>query len=193
MKSTEAAVGRDGNDAKEKKGDGGRAMKLMYQMDAQEMDERLREDPNYVPTLEDEIEFERQKKIKELKASGKPGTPVTEASLKAWQDRKRKRKADENKKLVEAEMKKKGKNKGLSMLSGRALYEYNQSLFVDDANVQDIDTKNLKGIEEENEEMENDEQDADNLAKLDLGVFTNEGDIDLEDLEDSDSDEKAEA
>ena len=38
------AVGRDGNDdAKKDKAGAGRAMKMMYQMDAQEMDDRLRE------------------------------------------------------------------------------------------------------------------------------------------------------
>ncbi|KAL3916593.1 MAG: hypothetical protein SGARI_007928, partial [Bacillariaceae sp.] len=66
------AKGRDA-DADAKKTTS-RAMKMMYQMDAKEMEERLREDPNYVPTLEDKIESERQKLVEELKKTGK-GTP----------------------------------------------------------------------------------------------------------------------
>merc|ERR1719464_62203 len=86
------AKGRD-HDSDEKKGGTSRAMKMMYQMDAKEMEDRLKEDPNYVPTLEDKVEAQRQQKLNELKASGKKGTAVTEATFKAWQERKRKRKA----------------------------------------------------------------------------------------------------
>lgn len=131
------AKGRDhGADAK--KGGTSHAMKLMYQMDAKEMEDRLREDPNYVPTLEDRVEAERQKKLRELKASGKKGTPVTEATFKAWQERKRKRKEAEIKKVVEAEMKKKKGGKGLSVLSGRELYNYKKDLFKDQEGDGDI-------------------------------------------------------
>jgi DRG Family Regulatory Proteins, Tma46 len=104
----------------------------MFQMDAQEMEQKLKEDPNYVPTLEDEVEAQRQRKVAELKEAGK-GTPVTPETFQAWQEAKRKRKAEEAKKLVEAELKKKKGGKGLSVLSGRALYEYNRDLFLDDA------------------------------------------------------------
>jgi hypothetical protein len=121
------AKGRDGNDEANKKTTS-RAMKMMFQMDAQEMEEKLREDPNYVPTLEDDIEAQRQKKVEELKLSGK-GTPVTPETFAAWQDRKRKKKLEEAKKLVEAEFKKKKGGKGLSVLSGRDLYEYKKELF----------------------------------------------------------------
>lgn len=125
------AKGRDHDDDDKNKGGTSRAMKMMYQMDAKEMEDRLKEDPNYVPTLEDEIEAQRQKKLKELAASGKKGTPVTEETFKAWQERKRKRKDAEVKKLVEAEMKKKKGGKGLSVLSGRELYNYKKDLFKD--------------------------------------------------------------
>ena len=100
-------------------------------MDAQEMDQKLKEDPNYVPTLEDEVEAQRQLKVAELKASGLSGTPVTPETFQLWQEGKRKRRAEMEKKLVEAELKKK-KGKGLSVLSGRALYEYKRDLFLDD-------------------------------------------------------------
>jgi hypothetical protein len=122
-------------------------------MDAQEMEARLKEDPNYVPTLEDEIESQRQVKVAELKLSGK-GTPVTEVTFKAWQDKKRKRKMEANKKLVDAEMKKKKGGKGLGILSGRALYEFKKELFVDD-NTEGADFGDFKQSPEDQDAMEN--------------------------------------
>jgi len=86
--------------------------------------------PNYIPTLEDKIEAERQKKIAELKENGK-GTKVTQESFAIWQEKKRKRKTMMAKKMVEQELKKKKGGKGLAVLSGRALYEYKKDLFDD--------------------------------------------------------------
>ena len=83
-----------------------------------------------MPTLEDEIEMQRQKKVAELKKAGK-GKPVTPESFAVWQERKRQKRAAEARKMVEAEMKKKKGGKGLSVLSGRALYEYKKELFDD--------------------------------------------------------------
>jgi len=146
MKGGNDAIGRDGGDEDKKQKPGqSRAMKMMYQMDAQEINDKMMEDPNYVRTIEDEIEMKRQEMVAKLKETGKPGTPVTEETLRVWQEKKRKRKADEARKLVEAEMKKKKGGRGLSVLSGRALYEYNASLFVDDANAKDIE----KEVDEE--------------------------------------------
>ncbi len=51
--------------------------------------------PNYVPTLEDKIEAERQKKVADLKKNGSKGTPVTPESFAVWQEKKRKRKQEE--------------------------------------------------------------------------------------------------
>jgi uncharacterized HAD superfamily protein len=104
----------------------------MYQMDAQEMEDRLKEDPNYVPTLEDEVEAQRQAMVKKLKDSGKKGTPVTEETFREWQERKRAKHREQVKKKVEAELKKKKGGKGLAVLSGRDLYEYKKELFKDD-------------------------------------------------------------
>ena len=75
----------------------------------------------------------------ELKASGQ-GTPVTPETFKIWQERKRIRKVAEMKKLLEAESKKRKGGKGLSILSGRDLYEYKRDLFNtdDDDNGDDI-------------------------------------------------------
>lgn len=69
--------------------------------------------------------------VAELKLSGR-GTPVTPETFAAWQERKRKKKAEEAQKKVEAELKKKKGGKGLSVLSGRDLYEYKKELFHDD-------------------------------------------------------------
>ena len=125
------AKGRDAddNDANNNKKSTSRAMKMMFQMDAQEMEERLKEDPNYVPTLEDKVEAERQQKVQELQRTGKKGTPVTPETFAAWKERKQKKKLEESKKKVEAEFKKKKGGKGLSVLSGRDLYEYKKDLF----------------------------------------------------------------
>jgi hypothetical protein len=137
--------GRDGGvDESNKKGTS-RAMKMMYMMDAQEMEEKLREDPSYVPTLEDEIEMQRQKKVAELKKAGK-GTPVTPETFAAWQTRKRQQRTEAARKKVEAEFKKKKGGKGLAVLSGRDLYEYKKELFADrDDNDADGDSDNDDG------------------------------------------------
>lgn len=165
------AKGRDHDDG-EKKGGTSRAMKMMFQMDAKEMEERLRDDPNYVPTLEDKVEAQRQKKLKELKDSGKKGTPITEETFKKWQERKRKRKEAEVKKKVDAEMKKKKGGKGLSVLSGRELYNFKKDLFKD----QDGDggaVIDMKKIE------------VDGVAdKVEKDLFLDGADDDLDDLDD---------
>eukprot|EP00574_Skeletonema_japonicum_P005364 CAMPEP_0201721726 /NCGR_PEP_ID=MMETSP0593-20130828/6333_1 /ASSEMBLY_ACC=CAM_ASM_000672 /TAXON_ID=267983 /ORGANISM="Skeletonema japonicum, Strain CCMP2506" /LENGTH=277 /DNA_ID=CAMNT_0048212589 /DNA_START=38 /DNA_END=871 /DNA_ORIENTATION=+ len=165
------AKGRDANDENEKKGGTSRAMKMMFQMDAKEMEDKLKEDPNYVPTLEDEVESQRQKKLREMKASGKKLTPVTEESFKAWRDKKRKRKEAETKKMVEKEMKKKKGGKGLSILSGRELYNYKKDLFQDQEG--DDGGNNVVDVNAE----------AEIAMKVEKDLFL-EGDDDLDDLED---------
>jgi len=177
------AKGRDANIEDNKKSTS-RAMKMMFQMDAQEMDDKLREDPNYVPTLEDEIEMQRQKKVTELKESGKL-TPLTEATFKAWVERKQKARMVANKKKVEAEMKKKKGGKGLAVLSGRDLYTYKQSLFDtgnDEAVVEvDVDDKDTDDNEVETQQQNGDI--AQVAAKVESDLFL-EGDDDLDDLDD---------
>jgi len=169
------AIGRDGGDEGSKK-TVSRAMKLMYQMDAQELEDRFKDDPDYVRSIEDEIESQRQAKMEALRLSGKKGTPVTEETLKIWQEKKRKRKAEEAKKLVEAEMRKKKGGKGLSVLSGRALYDYNKKLFVDDANADEkIDYERLGANEIDDVEKI--------AANVETDLFLNEDDDDLDDLD----------
>lgn len=165
------AKGRDADDDGKKKGTS-RAMKMMYQMDAKEMEERLREDPNYVPTLEDKIEAERQQKVAELKKNGNKGTPVKPESFAVWQEKKRKRRAEESRKMVEQEMRKKKGGKGLAVLSGRALYEYKKDLF------------NI-----ESDEIKDSNVDKDNLIdevarKVESNLFLEGDDDSLDDLDD---------
>jgi hypothetical protein len=158
----------------------------MYQMDAQEMDEKLREDPNYVPTLEDEIEAQRQKLVAELQRSGKRGTPVTEETFRAWQERKRQRRAAEAKKKVEAELRKKKGGKGLSVLSGRDLYNYKKELFDrEDEGDDDEITPNesLHSIREEKKDA-SDGLIQDVAEKVEENLFLEGDDEDLDDIDD---------
>merc|ERR1740136_166502 len=69
MKSENEAKGRDHDDGEKKSGTS-RAMKMMFQMDAKEMEDALTSDPNYVRTIEDELEQQRQKKIRRTQSQG---------------------------------------------------------------------------------------------------------------------------
>ncbi len=139
--------------------------------------------PNYVPTLEDKIEAERQQKIEELKKSGK-GTPVTPETFAEWQERKRRRKAEEAKILVEAELKKKKGGKGLAVLSGRALYEYKRDLFNIDDEPKDGDVRENGVVTDDQSKLNGDTNDAEEVAaQLQTDLFL-EGDDDLDDLDD---------
>lgn len=144
--------------------------------------------PNYVPTIEDEIEVERQKKVAELKKSGH-GTPVTPESFAVWQEKKRKKRAEEARKAVEAEMRKKKGGKGLAVLTGRDLYEYKAELFRD----RDDDDNDSGGEEETkpapaaNGTAENKENGTgvDAVAgQLQSELFLEGDDEDLDDIED---------
>jgi DRG Family Regulatory Proteins, Tma46 len=150
-----------------------------------------------VPTLEDKIEAERQQLVEELKLSGK-GTKVTPETFAAWQENKRKRRAEEAKKLVEAELRKKKGGKGLAVLSGRALYEYKQDLFNVDENTRE-ERDGDDAAEEENGGGTTDNPQANGggglnndavekvASKVQADLFL-EGDDDLDDLDDMDDD-----
>ena len=63
-------------------------------------------------------------------------TPVTEKSFAEWKERKKQRlKAEAEKKVTDA--KKKSGGKGLQVLSGKALFDYDSTLFQDDENAMD--------------------------------------------------------
>ena len=138
--------------------------------------------------------MERQKKVEDLKKSGKL-TPITEESFKIWQDRKRKARAEEAKKLVEKEMKKKKGGKGLSVLSGRALYEYKKSLFDAGDQEEDVDTSAIEEEEDGDEAVKKEEtpkqlevEVAAVAAKVESNLFLEGDDDDLDDLDDLEDD-----
>lgn len=125
--------------------------------------------------------------VEDLKKSGKKGTPVTEESFKAWQERKRKRRAEESKKLVEAEMRKKKGGKGLAVLSGRALYEYKRDLFKDEEEGTSLpsEAKDQPGTTTNGNGATADVNDV--VAKVQENLFLEGGDDDdLDDLDDLD-------
>ena len=109
--------------------------------------------------------------VARFKASGKLGTKITPETFADWQEAKRKKRQEEAKKKVEAELKKKKGGKGLSVLSGRDLFEYKRDLFKDrddddDEGTEDINLKeigaNVAAEEEEEEDnnMTSPEQDS---------------------------------
>lgn len=94
-------------------------------------------------TIEDVIEEQRAK----LAAEGKKGTPVTAESFAKWKADKQIRKQAEAEARLKAEHLKKKGGKGLSVLSGKELFSYNASLFVDDESA--FDTSDDKNLNEE--------------------------------------------
>lgn len=188
-KGSVEAKGRDAAEEEGKKSGTSRAMKLMYQMDAKEAQEKLQSDPSYVRTLEDELESQRQEKLAELQKSGKRGTPITEETFQKWLEAKKLKRIALAKKQVEAEMRKKKGGKGLSILSGRDLYLYNQKLFVDDVDaVDDADAFDHQEEKKLDNKHESSNQVVENLVessveKLNTQLFLQEEDEDLDDLE----------
>ncbi len=140
-------------------------------------------------SLEDLIEEQRAT----LAAQGKKGTPVTEESLAKWKaDRKAKKRADERK-LVEQKLAEKGK-KGLNVLSGRALYDYDSSIFKDDVNAADHEELQQRENGEElqtnaaataasDESICKDQVMVDVMKGVQKDVFLQEGGDDIDDLD----------
>jgi DRG Family Regulatory Proteins, Tma46 len=104
--------------------------------------------------VEDEIEMERQKVLKELKDTGKVGTPVTPETFAIWNEAKKLKRQAEIKKRVEQELKKKKGGKGLSILSGRDLYEYKKELFnkFDDENDDTVSMMIMSGASSDDDD-----------------------------------------
>jgi hypothetical protein len=94
-------------------------------------------------TIEDIIEEQRAK----LSAEGKKGTPVTADSFAKWRIEKLARKQAEAEARLKSEQSKKKGGKGLSVLSGKELFSYNASLFIDDESA--FDTSNDKTMNDE--------------------------------------------
>lgn len=174
-----AAKGRDQDATTSKSNTTSRAMKLMYQMDAREVADALREqDPHYIPTVEDEIEVARLQLKERLAKEGRTGTPVTEASFAEWKRRKQEQRQKAAAAVVASELKKKKGGKGLSVLTGRDLYAYKKELF---------------RTEEDDEKEGSDENGgggkmvaAQVSSDGDADLFLEEGNEDLDDLLDDD-------
>lgn len=81
-----------------------------------------------------------------MQYEGKNKTPVTAESFAKWKADKAEQKKRENAEKVAQELKKKTKGKGLSVLSGKDLFEYDASLFVDDeeANDESVDLTQVR-------------------------------------------------
>lgn len=101
-------------------------------------------------TLEEKIEEER------LKLGSEGLTPVTLESFKEWKKRKAERKQKELEEKVKEEAKKAG-SKGTNIMSGRALFKYDPTLFKDDEEAAGEDVYEER-IEEEEEKKEEDEE-----------------------------------
>ncbi|CAM9468445.1 unnamed protein product [Chrysoparadoxa australica] len=132
-------------------------------------------------TLEDLIEEQREK----LRQEGKVGTPVTNESLAKWKADRAEKKRRAEKELVEKEIKKKGKAKGLNVLSGRALFDYDATLFKDDDDA--VDNSTMAERQEATDEDGGDE--TKKLSEqVNTSLFVDDVDEDLDDLDDDDDD-----
>eukprot|EP00743_Colponemidia_sp_Colp-15_P001603 GILK01001750.1.p1 GENE.GILK01001750.1~~GILK01001750.1.p1 ORF type:complete len:367 (-),score=102.84 GILK01001750.1:158-1258(-) len=87
---------------------------------------------------EEEVDETPLEEIIEAERSALPsgGTPVTLESFTRWKEEKARRRAEEVETRRQAEAKKTG-GRGLGVLSGRDLFSYDPSLFVDDADAID--------------------------------------------------------
>lgn len=118
----------------------------------------------------EEEERDITEEIEELRAAlPAGGTPITEESFMAWKKKRDERKAAEIKAKIAEENKKAGSHRDNKGISGRALFTFDPSLFVDDA---DADASAYKRPEEE-----------DTAEVADAGAFLDDDD-DLEGLED---------
>lgn len=113
-----------------------------------------------------------------MKKAGK-STPVTEETFMAWMEEKKRRRAAEAKRKVEAEFKKKKGGKGLSVLSGRDLYEYKRDLF--DKTEDDDEDNDFKFSKQSSTVDETVDEVADQVQK---DLFLQGDDDDLDDLDD---------
>ena len=118
-------------------------------------------------TIEDIIEEQRAK----LSSEGKKGTPVTAETFAKWRADKLIRRQLEVEARVKAEQSKKKGGKGLSVLSGKELFNYNSSLFVDDEAALDANDENQLALELK---IETDREDAIQLLEQEIFMKTME-------------------
>jgi len=106
---------------------------------------------------DDEDELTLEEKIEEERAALPYDnlTPVTFETFMDWKKRKAERKQKELEEKMKEEAKKSGK--GSNILSGKALFKYDPTLFKDDENAADNDIYNERNEEEEKKNQENQE------------------------------------
>jgi DRG Family Regulatory Proteins, Tma46 len=145
--------------------------------------------------LEDEIEMLRSKLVEDLKKEGKTGTPINPETFSVWQEKKKKLRAEQAAKKVEAELRKKKGGKGLSVLSGRDLYEYKKELFtkIDEEDGKDDIAMVLPIRHQQSDDIDDDNKDEnvtstanDVASKMQTDLFLNDDDDDLDDIIDDD-------
>ena len=117
--------------------------------------------------MEEQIEEERRK----LPSEGL--TPVTLASFNKWKEDRARRKQEELEKKMAAEVAQKGVRGAKGIMSGKALFTYDPTLFMDDDGAaddkqyeEDSDGEQLAPVEESKEEaMEESKEQDDNNGK----------------------------
>jgi hypothetical protein len=135
--------------------------------------------------------------VEDFKKEGKTGTPVNPEMFAVWQARKRKARAEAAVKKVEAELKKKKGGKGLSVLSGRDLYEYKRELFSkvddeDDGAAMQLPLRHwsssllaVSDYDDDNNDANGDDGGVEQVAeKVQSDLFLQGDDDDLDDIDD---------
>ncbi|KAF1316804.1 zinc finger protein, partial [Globisporangium splendens] len=152
--------------------------------------------PGYVFKTRAEREAEKSRKVEEIsieeiieqqraKLGPHGGTPVTAESLAKWKEDKIKRKKVEEEKRRKEEMKKTG---GRGIMSGRALFTFDPTLFRDDADA-DEDRYSYHDPNEERDDDLDDEEDEEKPAPslVDAAAAVMDKSLYLQDAEDLDS------
>lgn len=137
-------------------------------------------------TLEEKIEEQRRQLLESKKAEEL--TPVTLETFLKWKEEQKQKVADKIEEARKEEVKKSG-GKGYNALSGRALFEYDPTLFVDDNDAARADEVAIQSdSEDENEEGVT--KDLSHLeVKQDGGAAPINEDLFLDDDEDLPDDE----
>lgn len=112
-------------------------------------------------TIEDHIEEQRAR----LAAEGKVGTPVNEETFGIWRAAKQKKKQEDAEERLRLESLKK-KGKGLSVLSGKELFNFNKSLFVDDDSALNVEEEKNIAVEFQQRQKEEDAREAIEMERV---------------------------
>ena len=113
---------------------------------------------------DDEDELTLEEKIEEERANlpSEGLTPVTMDTFLAWKQRKAERKQKELEEKMKEEAKKSASSKGAGILSGRALFKFDPTLFQDDEEAAGEDIYEERNEEEEEEQKEQKDGQSDN-------------------------------